>query len=85
MDTNKEPIRTFAEIAQEIGQLWSKDKMYFGARPYYNAMLQLHTKDPESLYGFDKAGDIVRYFLANAQAFRGDNAKRIKAELKSML
>lgn len=28
---------------------------------------------------------LIRYFLANAQTFRGADAKRLKAELKSML
>ena len=37
------------------------------------------------MYFYDTAGDIVRYFLANAQTFRGADAKRLKAELKSML
>jgi hypothetical protein len=33
----------------------------------------------------DGAETIVRYFLSNASTWRGEDAKRIKAELKSML
>jgi hypothetical protein len=35
-------------------------------------------------YYFDSADSIVRYFLANASTWRGETAKRIKAELKAM-
>lgn len=59
--------------------------VYFGAVPYLEAMLTLDTTDPNASYYYNKAGDIVRYFLANAKTFRGADAKRLKAELKSML
>ena len=36
-------------------------------------------------YGYDSAASIVRYFLSNASSWRGDVAKRVKAELKAML
>jgi hypothetical protein len=36
-------------------------------------------------YYLDSAAGIVRYFLANATHWRGDDARRIKAELKAML
>ena len=44
-----------------------------------------NTTDPNAMYYYDTAGDIARYFLANAQTFRGADARRLKAELKSML
>lgn len=75
--------RTFQQIAKDIKSTWMN--VYFGAVPYLEALLTLDTTDPEALYGIDTAGDIVRYFLANAQTFRGADAKRLKAELKSML
>jgi hypothetical protein len=37
------------------------------------------------MYGADDARGIVMYFLANAGTWRGENARRIKAELKGML
>ena len=75
--------RTFQQIAKDIKSTWMN--VYFGAVPYLEALLTLDTTDPEALYGIKTAGDITRYFLANAQTFRGVDAKRLKAELKSML
>lgn len=75
--------RTFQQIANDIKSTWLN--VYFGAVPYLEAMLTLDTTDPNVSYYYNKAGDIVRYFLANAQTFRGADAKRLKAELKSML
>nr|DAQ60105.1 MAG TPA: hypothetical protein [Caudoviricetes sp.] len=75
--------RTFQRIAKDIKSTWMN--VYFGAVPYLEAMLTLDTTDSEALYGIETAGDITRYFLANAQTFRGADARRLKAELKSML
>lgn len=75
--------RTFQQIARDIKSTWLN--IYFGAVPYLEALLTLDTTDPNALYGIETAGDITRYFLANAQTFRGADAKRLKAELKSML
>lgn len=75
--------RTFQQIANDIKSTWLN--VYFGAVPYLEAMLTLDTTDPNASYYYNKAGDIVRYFLVNAQTFRGADAKRLKAELKSML
>ena len=75
--------RTFQRIAKDIKSTWLN--VYFGAVPYLEAMLTLNTSDPNAIYFYDTARDIVRYFLANAQTFRGADAKRLKAELKSML
>jgi hypothetical protein len=35
-------------------------------------------------YYFDSGKTIVLYFLSNAGTWKGENAKRIKAELKAM-
>lgn len=75
--------RTFAEVAKDIKSTWLN--VYFGAVPYLEAMLTLNTSDPSAMYFYDTAENVVRYFLANAQTFRGADAKRLKAELKSML
>lgn len=75
--------RTFQQIAKDIKSTWMN--VYFGAAPYLEALLTLDTTDSAALYGVETAGDITRYFLANAQTFRGADAKRLKAELKSML
>lgn len=75
--------RTFQQIARDVKSTWMN--VYFGAVPYLEALLTLDTTDPKALYGIETAGDITRYFLANAQTFRGADAERLKAELKSML
>jgi hypothetical protein len=73
--------RPLSTIAREIRATWPK--VYFGAVPYLQAMAQLGSVDDN--YGLDDARSIVNYFLANAGTWRGDDARRIKAELKSMV
>jgi hypothetical protein len=73
-------VRPISEIAMEIRKDWKKP--YFGAVPYLQAMMCLNSIN--DLYGFDDAKTIVLYFLANAGTWRGDTAKKIKAELRSM-
>lgn len=73
--------RPLFTIAHEIKATWKKP--YFGAVPYLDAMTELNRI--EDKYFFDSAESVVQYFLANAGTWRGDDAKRIKAELKSML
>ena len=73
--------RKIHEIASEILQDWKKP--YFGAIPYIEAMLQLNTIHDD--YYLNTAESVVIYFLANAQTWRGETAKRIKAELREML
>lgn len=76
--TNIRPINI---IAEEISKEWKKP--YFGAVPYIEAMWGLSTLTDE--YGQDSARSIILYFLSNATTWRGDVARRIKAELKGML
>ena len=78
-----EQKRTFAAIAAEIKATWKKP--YFGAAPYIAALSTIHSSDKNALYVFETAESVVRYFLANATYWRGADAKRIKAELKSMI
>ena len=73
--------RPLFTIAREIKATWKKP--YFGAVPYLDAMLGLNRI--EDKFFFDSAQSVVQYFLANAGTWRGDDAKRIKAEFKSML
>lgn len=73
--------REVSEIALEIRADWTKP--YFGAVPYLNAMITLGSI--EDHYYADSARSIVRYFLANAGTWRGETARRIKAELRGML
>lgn len=73
--------RPIMAIAADIVTHWPK--VNYAARPYLEAMFYLHTMT--DTYVCDSADNIVRYFLANAGTWRGEDAKRIKAELKSML
>ena len=73
--------RPIHEIAREIRRDWPRP--YFGAVPYLNAMVLLdHITDA---YGADSGRSIVLYFLSNAATWKGETARRIKAELKSIL
>jgi hypothetical protein len=74
-------MRPLFVIADEISLCWKKP--YFGAVPYLEAMKSL--SGPSDNFGFDSGKEIVLYFLANANGWRGDDARRIKAELKSIL
>ena len=72
--------RPLHRIAADIRRDWTKP--FFGAVPYIDAMSSLDSID--DMYYFDDARSIVLYFLANAGTWRGETAKRIKAELKAM-
>jgi len=73
--------RPLRAIAQDIITEW--DNVYFGAVPYLDAMLSLESIDDD--YGMDSADSIVIYFLSNARTWRGEVARRIKAELKGLV
>jgi hypothetical protein len=68
------------EYAREIRADWKS--VYFGAKPYLDAMSDLD--DISDIFGYDNARTIVLYFLANATTWRGEEARRIKAELKKL-
>lgn len=74
--------RTISEIAGEILLAWPKVNP--AAAPYLDAMLQIHGGPDTKYYAEDGRG-IVAYFLSNASTFKGEDAKRIKAELKKMI
>jgi hypothetical protein len=73
--------RSLNIIAKDIRKDWTKPN--FAAKPYLDAMLHLDTI--HDTYYYDDASDIVRYFLSNATSWKGETARAIKAELKSML
>ena len=74
-------FRPLYVIAAEIRIEWRNISPF--ADPYLKAMDQLtHITD---MYICEPAASIVSYFLANASTFRGGAARRLKAELKSML
>jgi hypothetical protein len=87
MTQTQTQTRSLNAIAREIAREWrdpktGQSKVWFGAKPYLDAMMSLDSID--DMYGCDSALSIVAYFLANASTFRGDAAKRLKAELKAI-
>ena len=72
--------RPLYEIAREIRKDWSP--VNFAAKPYLDAMRELSSINDD--YYADSARSVVLYFLSNAASGRGENARRIKAELKSL-
>jgi hypothetical protein len=74
-------MRSLTHIAREIHADWTNP--YFGAKPYLEAMYQLDSIRDN--YYYDSGESVVRYFLANASTWKGETARKIKAELKQML
>jgi hypothetical protein len=73
--------RPLSTIAQDIRKDWKNISPY--AKPYLDAMADLDKLTDK--YHADDAKGIVLYFLSNASTWKGEVAKKIKAELKSML
>jgi hypothetical protein len=73
--------RPLYEIAKDIRLHWANVK--YSAKPYLDAMAELDKITDTYLY--DDAKSVVLYFLSNATGWRGEDAKRIKAELKALL
>lgn len=72
------PLHT---IAAEIRADWKNISPY--AKPYLEAMGSLNTIN--DTYIHDSAEGVVLRFLSNAGSWRGDTARRVKAELKTMI
>lgn len=79
--SDQKTVRPLSEIAREITRTWRN--VNYAARPYLDAMRGLNAITDR--YGYENADSIVLYFLSNAGGWRGEDAKRIKAELKAML
>ena len=77
----QQPTRTLSEIALEIACDW--EKVNYAAAPYLDAMCDLETVNDN--YMMDDGKSIVLYFLCNAGTWKGETARRIKAELKAMV
>jgi hypothetical protein len=80
--------RTLRDVAMEVRRDWKH--VYFGAVPYLDAMMQMNdtpaTRDgvKGGNYYADSAQSVILYFLANANTWRGETARRVKAELKAL-
>lgn len=73
--------RPIYEIAREVRQDWKKLSPY--AKPYLDAMGSL--TEISGQYYADSAVSVVLYFLSNATTWKGDVARRVKAELNAMV
>ena len=73
--------RPLSNIAHEIRRDWQN--VNYAAKPYLAAMFELDQITDRYMY--DSADSIVRYFLANANTWRGPVSKVLKAELKAIL
>jgi len=76
-------MRNLNEIALEIEWECSDKAWYVYAEAYVTPMKSL-TSISDTYYA-DSAESIVRYALANLTSWRGENARKIKAELNGML
>lgn len=79
-DAPTDAPRLISTIANEIEKTWPK--VNYAARPYLDAMKSLGVITDQ--FYFDDAKSILIYFLGNAQSWRGDDARRIKAEIKAL-
>lgn len=79
--------RLLHEIAREIRVDWSKQAKSGRVPPHADAYLRpmetLNTINDN--YHMDSARSVVLYFLSNATTWKGETARRIKAELKGLL
>lgn len=78
--TTTTTVRPLSVIAADIRANWPK--VNYAAKPYLDAMDALDSIN--DMYYADTAKSVVLYMLANANTWRGPEAKRIKAELRAM-
>jgi len=76
----KTQVRPLYTIASEIRKDWKP--VHGDAAPYVVAMSSLNSINDN--YIMDSGKEIVLRFLSNASSWRGDVARRVKKELKSM-
>lgn len=79
--SEQKAARPLHKIADEIMRKWVRPPG--PAIGYINAMTHLATM--EDRYGREDAEGIVLRFLNEASGWRGEDARRIKAELRAML
>ena len=73
--------RPLHEIAMDIENHWRNVSSH--ARVHLNYMHHLHGMG--GIYGENNGEQGVLYFLSNAEGWRGEDARRIKKELREML
>lgn len=74
-------MRKLHEIMADVRREWRNISPY--AEPYVKALATL--SEPSDYYILERGDELIRRFLANANGWRGEAARTIKNELKSML
>ena len=77
-----ENVRPVYEIAREIRKDWGA-KVNYAAKPHLDVMAGMTNANDS--FGQDSPGESILRFLSNASSWRGETAKRVKAELKKMV
>ena len=77
--------RSLYEIAEDIRADYADrgKSVHYSAAPYVDAMLYLDKVT--DYYGLDSGDMILRYALSNLSSWRGETARRVKAEMREML
>lgn len=81
MSDVKDGSRFIYHIAQEISEKWKNPS--YCAKPYIEAMR--HLSRISDVYITEDGTSIVLRFLFNSSTWRGEDARRIKAELKALV
>ena len=87
-NTTHRPLWLIGMDIREAALAYKREKgkapswLYY-SEDYLNALLTLNTID--EMYYADTAESVVRYLLSNLNTWRGEQARKIKEELKSML
>jgi hypothetical protein len=76
-----EAIMDMESIARGKGKYWRNVFPYLA--PYADAMMSLNSI--EDNYMWDSGREIVCRFISNAATWKGEVAKRVKAELRKMV
>lgn len=75
--------RPINQIARDIFGAWGVENVHYSAKPYLMALQNVN--NIRDKYINDSAESLILYFLGNAKTFKGEDAKRLKAELKAHL
>jgi hypothetical protein len=81
MTINNIASLSLSQIASIVRKDWKN--VYFGAVPYLHALNQLDSVNDD--FGMDSGKTIVLYFLSNANTWKGEIAREVKAELKKRI
>lgn len=77
------PIHVIASEIYRLKGQWPQGQISIAANAYLGPMLYLDKITDN--YEQDSGESVVAYFLNNATVWKGEDARRIKAELNAML